>query len=289
MLLPWLDLPGASERLARWSELTGLDLVRLGTTAEAHELRDTAVAQPMLTVAALLSGRALTDAGVLPDAVSGHSIGEIPALALAGVLTDDDAVRLSAGRGAAMARAAALSPTGMSAVLGGDREEVLAAGQALGLELSTVNVAGQVVLGGPLPALAELAAAPPAGARVRPLEVAGAFHTVAMAPAADELGKLVADLQAGAPTASVVANADGAVVPDGKMLLDRLVAQLTGPVRFDLCLQTLAGLTPTGVVELAPGGTLAGMAKRSLPGVSIVALKSPADLEAARALVEASA
>lgn len=278
MLAPWLDAPGATDRVAAWSDLTGLDLLRLGTTAEADELRDTAVAQPLLTVAALLSGRFLVARGLIPDVVCGHSIGEIPALALAGVISDDDAVRLATGRGRAMARAAAIAPTGMAAVLGGDRDEAVAAGEALGLELATVNVPGQVVLGGPAEALDALVAAPPAGARVRRLEVAGAFHTRAMAPAAEDLAALVASLTPATPSARVVANADGAVVTDGAELLGRLVAQLTGPVRFDLCLQAIAALEPTTAIELAPGGTLTGMAKRALPGVTTVALKSAADV-----------
>lgn len=278
MLSPWLEAAGATDRLAAWSDLTGLDLRRLGTTAEPDELRDTAIAQPLLTVAALLSGRALIERGLVPDVVCGHSIGEIPALALAGVLSDEDAVRLATGRGAAMARAAALAPTGMAAVLGGDRDEVVAAGAALGLELATVNVAGQVVLGGPVEALDALAADPPAGTRVRRLEVAGAFHTRAMAPAAEDLAALVAGLVPQAPTAQVVANADGEVVADGAALLGRLVAQLTGPVRFDLCLRAIAALEPTTAIELAPGGTLTGMAKRVLTGVTTIALKTTDDI-----------
>lgn len=275
MLRPWLDLPGAGPALAAWSEAAGLDLRHLGTEADADAIRDTAVAQPLLTAAALLSAQALD---LVPDVVCGHSIGELAALAVAGVLDATTAVRLAAERGRAMALAAAAAPTGMAAVLGGDAAEVLAAAAVHGLEVATVNVAGQVVLGGPVPALDALAAAPPAGARVRRLETAGAFHTRAMAPAVPRLAELVAATPAGAPACAVVANADGAVVTDGRALLDRLVGQLTGPVRFDLCLQTIAGLQPTKVVELAPGGTLAAVAKRALPGVPVLALKSPSDL-----------
>jgi [acyl-carrier-protein] S-malonyltransferase len=275
MLLPWLELAGASADLATWSEAAGLDLLQLGTEADADAIRDTAVAQPLLTAAALLSARALD---VVPDAVCGHSIGELAALAVAGVLDPTTAVRLAAERGRAMAVAAAAQPTGMVAVLGGDAAEVLAAAAAHGLEVATVNVAGQVVLGGPVAALDALAAAPPAAARVRRLETAGAFHTSAMAPAVPRLAELVAATTPGQPVCTVVANADGAVVTDGRELLDRLVGQLTGPVRFDLCLQALAGLAPTQVIELAPGGTLAAVAKRALPGVPVLALKTPADL-----------
>ncbi|MCW2665159.1 MAG: S-malonyltransferase [Frankiales bacterium] len=271
MLLPWLDLPGASDAVDRWSAATGLDLRALGTTGSAEELRDTAVAQPLLVATALLSVAAVPEA---PDAVCGHSIGELAAAAVAGVLTDDEAVVLAAERGAAMAEAAALAPTGMSAVLGGDRDQVLAVGAALGLSVATINVAGQVVLAGPQAALEALRHDPPTGARVRPLQVAGAFHTAAMAPAQERVARAVAALTPGTPRCAVVANADGALVRDGREVLDRLVAQLTGPVRFDLCLAALSGATR--VVELAPGGTLAAIVKRALPDAEIVTLKAPA-------------
>lgn len=278
MLAPWLELPGAAADLATWSEAADLDLLHLGTAADANQIRDTAIAQPLLTATALLSARALD---VVPDVVCGHSIGELAALAVAGVLDATTAVRLAAERGRAMAVAAASHPTGMVAVLGGNADEVLAAAAAHGLEVATVNVAGQVVLGGPVDALDAFAAAPPTAARVRRLETAGAFHTSAMSSAVPRLAELVAATTPGQPVCTVVANADGAVMSDGRELLDRLVGQLTGPVRFDLCLQTIAGLSPTLVIELAPGGTLAAVVKRALPGVPIVALKAPADLPTA--------
>jgi [acyl-carrier-protein] S-malonyltransferase len=283
MLLPWLELPGSRERIDAWSSLTGLDLLALGTTGTEQDIRDTSVAQPLLTASALLSAEALLRATV-PAVVCGHSVGELPALAMARVLTPDQAVLLAAERGAAMASAAALRPTGMAAVLGGRPEEVFAAFDRLGLTVATVNVEGQHVVGGPVEALRALAAAPPGGARVRPLEVAGAFHTDAMLPAVPRLRLLVDELAPADPACAVVANADGAVVAGGRELLDRLVDQLTGPVRFDRCLRTLADLGVTGVVELAPGGTLAALARRALPDVPVVALRSPADLAAAAAL-----
>jgi len=271
MLMPWLALPGAEERLARWSELTGLDLRALGTTASDDEVRPTEVAQPLLTAAALLSGRAVL-AGRTPDVVCGHSIGELSAVALAGVLTDDQAVALAAGRGRLMAEAAALRPTGMAALLGvGAQEQDWT---AAGLELATVNVAGQVVLGGPVEALD--AWTPPKGVRVRRLDVAGAFHTSAMAPAADGFAALVAALGPRDADCDVIANADGAVLRDGRELLDRLVGQLTRPVRFDLCLA--AASSATEAVELAPGGVLKGLAKRALPELPVRALRTPDDL-----------
>ena len=284
MLEPWLDLPGARDRLTRWSDLAGLDLARLGTSAGADEIRDTAVAQPLLTAAGLLTAEALLD-GSAPDAVSGHSVGELPALAVAGVISADDALLLAARRGAAMAAAAAERPTGMSAVLGGDAEQVDAAVREAGLQVATVNVTGQVVVGGDRAALDAFAAAAPRGARVRPLDVAGAFHTPAMASARERLEEAVRDLRPAAARCTVVANADGAAVDDPDELLTRLVAQLTGPVRFDRCLATLAERGATRAVEVAPGGTLAGLAKRALPGAQVVALRTAADLSAARDLV----
>lgn len=284
MLAPWLELPGASESVARWSAAAGLDLAAAGTSWDAAAIRDTAVAQPLLAAAALLSARALLG-DTLPLAVCGHSIGELPALALAGVLTDDDAVLLAARRGRAMADAAARSSTGMAAVLGGDADDVAEVAKRLGLEVATVNVRGQVVLGGPLDALAALAADPPAGARVRLLDVAGAFHTAAMAGAAEPLRTALAQVQLDPPRTAVIGNADGGLVATGQDAAERLVRQLTGPVRFDLCLAAIAPMASTGVVELAPGGTLAPLVKRGLPGTDVVALRIPDDLAAAHALL----
>lgn len=265
-LLPWLALPGAVALLAAWSDAAGLDLFAAGTTAGAEEIRDTAVAQPLLTATALLSARALDRT---PDLVCGHSVGEIGALALAGVLTETEAMALAAARGRLMAEAAAAAPTGMAATLGGDETAIRAAAADLGLEVATVNVTGQLVLGGPVEALDALAAAQPGGARVRRLETAGAFHTRAMAPAVPGFAALVAAITPGEPACPVVANADGALVTDGRALLDRLVAQLTGPVRFDLCLATLQAAGITEVVEVAPAGTLLALAKRALPGAAL--------------------
>jgi [acyl-carrier-protein] S-malonyltransferase len=287
MLEPWLDAPGARDAVRRWSELAELDLLEAGTTWPADRIRDTAVAQPLLTAAALLSARALLQ-DVPPRVVCGHSIGELTALALAGVVNDDEAVTLAAQRGRAMAAAAGLAETGMSAVLGGDADEITAAATALGLEVANVNVAGQIVVGGPTTALQAFAAAPPAGARVRPLEVAGAFHTSAMAPATEAFAAALAGLAPKAPQLSLLGNADGAVVPTGEDAVRRLQVQLTSPVRFDLCLATIGGLGCTGVIELAPAGTLTALAKRALPDVERVALRTPDDLPAARALLSLS-
>lgn len=274
LLTPWLDQPGAREDLAAWSELTGLDLLWLGTGATAEQIRDTAIAQPLLTAAALLSARALT---VRPDAFCGHSVGEIPILALAGVLDPGTAVWLAAFRGRAMADASAQAPTGMCAVLGGDPAQVREAATRHGLDVAIVNAPGQVVLGGALGAVDALATCPPTGSRVRRLQTAGAFHTSAMQPAVPLLAEIVAGMVPSEARAPVIANADGAVLTDGRTLLNRLVGQLTGPVRFDACLQSIAALGATRVVELAPAGTLAAIVTRTLPDVAALALRAPAD------------
>lgn len=269
MLGPWLEQPGATETVAAWSNAADLDLLRLGTTAGADEIRDTAVAQPLLTATALLSTRGLAE---LPISVAcGHSVGEITALVVAGVLEPIEAIWLAAGRGRAMASAAAEQPTGLVALLGGVQEQVLTAVKGLGLEVATINVPGQVVVGGPQALLDQVLASPPAGTRARPLAAAGAFHTSAMRSAVPAMQALVAELDPRDAHCPVVANADGLALTSGRELVGRLVAQLTGPVRFDACLTTLAALNPTTVVELAPSGTLTAIAKRALVGATFVA------------------
>ena len=286
MLSPWLELPGTAELLGAWGESTGIDLVAHGTTSDAETIRDTAVAQPLLTASALATAAHALDAtGPAPDVLAGHSVGEFPAAALAGVLTADDAVSLVAVRGAAMARAAAATPTGMSAVLGGDAGEVLARLAALELTPANVNGGGQVVAAGALDALAALATEPPARARVIPLQVAGAFHTSFMSPAVAELAAAAARTTTADPTVTLLSNADGAPVATGTEALDRLVAQVANPVRWDLVCERLLALGVTGLLELAPAGVLTGLARRTLPGVATVALKSPDDLDAARTLI----
>ncbi len=290
MLGGWLDDPAAATEVAAWSELTGLDLVTLGTTADAGTVQDTAHAQPLLVTLGLLSATALATRMQLPreqlgDVLAGHSVGELTAAALAGVVTDDEAVQLVAFRGAAMARAAADSPGGMSAVLGGDPVTVSERLVELGLTPANVNAAGQVVAAGPLHLLEQLSAHPPAGARVRPLPVAGAFHTGQMATAAVALTEVARQIAPAAPSAPVVANADGMAYVDGPSLLSTIVGQVAAPVRWDACQRTFAALGVTGLLELAPGGTLTGLARRELPAVATFAVKSPGDLDAAAAFV----
>ncbi len=300
MLVPWLELEGARPLLERWSDVVGQDLVTHGTTSDADTIRDTAVAQPLLVATALLTFRALLagpgvslldvdPAGRPPqgavDVVAGHSVGELGAAAVAGVLTEDEALRLVAVRGAAMARAAAVTPTGMSALLGGDPQAVLDRLAELGLTAANVNGAGQVVAAGDLGSLATLAADPPARARVVPLQVAGAFHTTYMAAAVDELAAAARGTVPADPRVRLLTNADGTEVTSGAQALDRLVAQVANPVRWDLCQTTMQDLGVTGLVELAPAGVLTGLARRTLPGVETHPVKTPTDLDAARDLV----
>jgi len=286
-LAPWLDLPGVADRLAAWSDLAGCDLVRYGSTAGAEEIRDTAIAQPLLVAAGVVaSGDVAGHAGLAghAQAAAGHSVGELTAGVVAGVIGARDALRLVAVRGRAMAAAAAAVPTGMTAVLGGDEAQVLAAIETHGLTPANVNGAGQVVAAGTLEQLAAFAADPPAGARLRPLEVAGAFHTSHMAPAVDALRRAAADVSVAGPAMTLLSDADGAAVSSGQDWLERIVRQVSAPVRWDACLRTLAGLGVTGIIELPPAGTLTGLARRALPGVQVLALKTPDQLPAARAL-----
>ena len=289
-LAPWLELPGLREHLDAWSDAAGVDLATHGTTSDEETIKDTAVAQPLLVGAGLLALRALTggDAGAPAGtgAIAGHSVGELTATAGAGVLGETDAIRLVALRGRAMADASAAAPTGMSAVLGGDPGEVLAAIERHGLTPANVNGVGQVVAAGALDALADLAAEPPARTRVVPLKVAGAFHTSYMQPAVDALAAAAGDLSPADPVVPFVSNRDGEVVDDGREVLDRLVAQVSSPVRWDLCMERFASLGVTALVELPPAGTLTGLAKRALRGVELLAVKTPDDLAAARTLIE---
>ena len=281
-LTPWLELPGAEARLRWWSALAGLDLVRLGTEADADEIKDTARTQPLLVAAALLAAEHLPMYDVA--VVAGHSVGELGAAAMAGVLSPEAAITLAAARGREMAAACALEPTGMSAVLGGDPEEVLAAIEAAGLYPANRNGAGQIVAAGALAGLEKFAAEPPARTRVITLKVAGAFHTPYMAPAEQALAVLAGGISAGSPTKILLSNRDGAAVDHGPTMLQRLVRQVTAPVRWDLCMATLAEIGVTAVVELPPAGTLAGLVKRDLKdsGIEVVQVNTPADLPAAR-------
>ncbi|MET7359717.1 ACP S-malonyltransferase [Streptomyces sp. NPDC005562] len=283
-LTPWLDLPGAADRIAAWSDAIGLDLAHYGTQADADAIRDTAVAQPLLVAAGLLSAAALGD--ITPGAVAGHSVGEITAAAYTGVLTDDAALKLVRKRGLAMAEAAAVTETGMAALLGGSPEVTVPHLEKLGLTPANVNGAGQIVAAGTLEQLAALAEDKPEGVRkVVALKVAGAFHTEHMAPAVAQLEEAAKGLDLGDPRFPYVSNRDGKAVDAGADVITRLVGQVANPVRWDLCMETFKEMGVTALIEVCPGGTLTGLAKRALPGVKTLAVKTPDDLDAARELV----
>ena len=298
-LREWLELPGFADRIGAWSELAGCDLIRCGTTADADEIRDTAIAQPLLVAAAIAAAAELVGGPGRPqrladaaaaggvDAAAGHSVGELAAGAIAGTLAPDDAIRLVRVRGLAMARAAATQATGMTAVLGGDEPEVLASIEACGLTPANVNGAGQIVAAGTADQLAAFAADPPPGARLRPLSVAGAFHTTHMAPAVDALREAAATVAVRRPVLALLSNREGSVVRSGMDWLERIVTQVSTPVRWDKCMQTMASLGVTALIELPPAGTLTGLARRGLPGVQTLSLKSPGDLDEARELLAA--
>jgi [acyl-carrier-protein] S-malonyltransferase len=288
-LAAWLELPGFAERIGAWSPLAGCDLIRAGTTAGAEEITDTAVAQPLLVAAAIAAAEALYGgldaARALTGAAAGHSVGELAAGAIAGAISPEDAMGLVAVRGRAMADAAAAEPTGMTAVLGGSEPEVLAAIEAHGLTPANINGAGQIVAAGTRDQLAALAAEPPPGARLRPLAVAGAFHTRHMAPAVAALRAAAAKVTARDPVIVLLSNFDGQPATSGPGWLEGVITQVSAPIRWDECMRTMSSLGVSALIELPPAGTLAGLARRALKGVPVAALKTPGDLAAARALL----
>lgn len=286
MLEPWLANPHVAPHLRELSEATDTDIVAHGTTSDADTIRDTAIAQPLLVATGIATARAVLG-DVTPGVVAGHSVGELGAAALAGVIDDATAMRLVTVRGNAMAAAAAAAePTSMAAVLGGVEENVLERLTELGLTPANMNGGGQIVAAGAKSAIDALVAAPPERTRVIELQVAGAFHTEYMASAVDVLNEAAASALVNDPTTRLLSNADGAQSASGTDALAKIVAQVANPVRWDLCQATMLDLGVTGIIEVAPGGVLTGLAKRSLKGIPAVALKSPDDIPAAKELLE---
>lgn len=289
-LAPWLELDGVAERLAAYSEAAEVDLREHGTVSDADTIRDTRIAQPLIVAASLIAGDALAErAGRRPDGTAGHSVGEIAALVGSGVIDAETGMRLVGIRGRAMAAAAAQTPTGMSAVLGGDEAAILERLTELGLSPANYNGGGQLVVAGELPGLEALATQPVKGTRVIPLQVAGAFHTEYMASAVTALRDAVATVTPADPSITLWTNRDGSVVESGAQALSYLVDQVSSPVRWDLCMSSFADRGITGLIELAPAGALVGLAKRGLRGVPTVAVKTPEDLDAAVALLNGEA
>lgn len=291
MLTPWVQAEATADLLTTFATTSNVDLQTLGSTADAETIKDTALAQPLIVAASLLAldrlSQALGPVSQWADAVAGHSVGEFAAVAAAGVLEPAEAVRLVATRGRAMATAAAERPTGMAAVVGGTPEAVSTALAGAGLVGANINGGGQVVAAGTIEAIGELSQNPPTGARVIPLAVAGAFHTEHMASATEPVRAAIEGLRPADPQITLLSNADGQPVTEGSEALARLVTQITAPVRWDLCQDYLREAGVRLVIELAPGGVLTGLARRTLPGVQTVAIKTPDDIEAAVAAVQA--
>jgi [acyl-carrier-protein] S-malonyltransferase len=286
-LAPWLEDAGVRERVGQWSEAIGVDLATHGTESDAETIRDTALAQPLIVAAGIITADALLADGrrALVGGVAGHSVGEFTAAAIAGILTPHDAIGLVAERGRAMAEAAAVTPTGMSAVLGGDQDALPELLAAAGLSPANHNGGGQTVVAGPVDALAAFAENPPPRTKVVPLSVAGAFHTRFMAPAVDRVAPVAAAATALDPTMPIWTNADGSRVDGGRQFVELMVRQIASPVHWDAIMASFAGAGVTGIIELAPAGALVGLAKRGLRGTPTVAIKSPEDLPAAIALL----
>lgn len=288
-LAPWLEVPGLSERLARFSDAAQLDLAQHGTVSDADTIRDTKVAQPLIVAAGLLTLSVLLEGRRgLVGGIAGHSVGEVTAAAAAGILSESDAMTLVAERGRAMADAAALTPTGMSAVVGADETELLTRLDALGLSPANFNGGGQVVVAGALDALEKLRVEPPTSARVIPLQVAGAFHTGYMAPAVERLSAAASAIDVHKPTLAIWSNRDGNLVTSGSSFLGLLVEQVSSPVRWDKCMDSFAAAGVTGIIEVAPAGALVGLAKRGLKGIPTIAVKTPDDMQAAIDMLENS-
>jgi [acyl-carrier-protein] S-malonyltransferase len=280
-LSPWLELPGAQDTLSSWSDAIDVDLITHGTISDQDTIRDTRIAQPLIVAAGLLTGRLVQQA--LGDTVAvsyaGHSVGEFTAAALSGVLSDEDALGLVAVRGRAMAHAAGQEDTGMSAVIGGEYDEVAAELTSRGLVPANVNGGGQVVAAGPQSALADLAENPPAGTRVIPLDVAGAFHTHFMGSAVETLREAASGVAFHTPHSPLYTNHDGSLVSDGDTVRELLIGQVSSPVRWDLCMESMANNGVTRLIELAPAGALVGLAKRALKEVETVKIDLPVHIE----------
>ena len=282
-LIPWIAEPPFKEHLQEISDYIEIDLIKHGTTSDADTIRDTAVAQPLIVAAGLLAlqGLAPEEGQLNLGGTAGHSVGEITAAVVAAILSEEEALRFVKQRSRGMADAATLAKTGMSAVVGGDEDALLALLTELGLQAANFNGGGQIVVAGELDALAKLAANPVAGSRVIPLQVAGAFHTRYMQPSVEALHRVASTIWASDPVLPIWTNRDGSLVESGTTFVDLMVSQVTSPVRWDLTMASLAEAGVTGLIELAPAGALAGLAKRGLKGVPTVAIKTPDDLAAA--------
>jgi [acyl-carrier-protein] S-malonyltransferase len=289
-LSPWLEVAEFRNSIEAMQAASGIDLIKHGTESDADTIRDTAIAQPLIvaagvaTMAALTAGKTVAELGIA--GVAGHSVGEITAAVVSGVFDAETGIKFVRERGNAMAAAAALELTSMAAVLGGEQADVEAKLAELELEPANYNGSGQIVAAGAAEKIAELQANALAGTRVIPLQVAGAFHTRFMKPAVqtlDAYSKLVAIAD---PAIKLWSNNGGKLIPSGTNFVELLVNQVSSPVRWDLCMSEMAAAGVTAMIELAPAGTLVGLAKRAMPGVETLAVKAPENLAAALELID---
>ena len=289
-LTPWLEIEAFAAAIDEMSSASGIDLAKHGTISDADTIRDTAIAQPLIVGAGVATLAALRAAGLTGfSGVAGHSVGEITAAVASGIMSPVDGIRFVAKRGSEMAAAAALETTSMAAVLGGDPKEVADYLATLGLTPANYNGGGQIVAAGSVDGIAKLQAEPMAGTRVIPLQVAGAFHTKYMAPAVSALGEYAQGVEVSDPSVTIWSNRDGVAVASGAEFLSSLVSQVSNPVRWDLCMESMVAAGVTALIEVAPAGTLVGLAKRSMPGVETLAVKTPDQIEVALSLLAAHA
>lgn len=288
-LSPWLEIPSFKSSIELMQTASGIDLTEHGTVSDADTIRDTAVAQPLIVAAGvatlntLLDGKTAAEAGIA--GVSGHSVGEITAAVASGVFDAETGIKFVNERGQAMAKAAALEPTSMAAILGGDQAEVEAKLAELELEPANYNGSGQIVAAGSVAAINQLQANPVTGTRVIPLQVAGAFHTRFMKPAVETLRNYSHTIEINDPTVKLWSNNGGRQITSGSEFVELLVNQVSSPVRWDLCMAAMVEDGVTALIELAPAGTLVGLAKRAMPGIETLAVKTPENLEAALSLI----
>jgi len=279
----WLEIPEYRSNIEILSDVIKMDLIKHGTESDEATIRDTAIAQPLIVAASIASANLLAKNF---SAVAGHSVGEVPAGYLAGILSQEQAISLVDVRAKAMAKAAtAAEKTGMAAILGGDQDAVVERLTSLGLSAANYNGAGQIVAAGAASGIEALVANPVEGTKVIPLAVAGAFHTQYMNPAVAELEVFAKSLEISEPTKTIWSNQAGQEIKTSEKFIQLLVGQIANSVRWDLCMSSMVAAGVTGVIEVSPAGTLAGLAKRGMPDVEIIALKTPADIETANSLM----
>jgi [acyl-carrier-protein] S-malonyltransferase len=281
-LAPWLEIPVFKEQIEKASAVLGIDLIHYGTVADADAIRDTKIAQPLIVAAGIASYEALKQSlgeALVVSATAGHSVGEVTAAYVSGVFDSDNALKFVQQRGNEMAAAAALTPSSMAAVVGGELEAVVAHLESVGLFAANYNGAGQVVAAGSKELIEALVAAPPAGSRVIALQVAGAFHTSFMEPAKPALADFAKELDVKDPEISIWTNNDGQLVESGQKYLELMVNQVSNPVRWDKTMESMQRANVSMMVELLPAGALSGIAKRAMPNTVAIALKTPADLD----------